>query len=78
MESSKVFTDVNNAFKAGYLSMSHYVSTITGDLQDVDESSFTISTDKLTSLLQNWNDIMSVDTEFYRFNKFVSNVSQKS
>ena len=63
-ESSKTFCDVNKAFKAGYLPMSYYVSTITGDLQDICESSFTISSDKLTSLLPNWNEIMTVETEF--------------
>ena len=63
-ENILMFKAVDDAFTAGYLSMENYVCTITGDINDVKESSFSIPIDKVDLLLPNWVEILTVNTEF--------------
>ena len=63
-ENSLIFKDVNYAFRAGYCGMENYIGTITGHINNVKESSFSIPADKISSLLPNWMESLSIDTEF--------------
>ena len=61
------FKAVDYAFTAGYLSMENYVCTITGDISEVQETSFYISSNELESSLPNWKDVLSLVSDFFEF-----------
>ena len=58
------FKSVDTSFYAGYISMENYICTLSGDVNDIQESSFSISTRAIESSLPNWADMLSVVSEF--------------
>ena len=67
MQDMVSFTPLNNVFKTGYLSMDHYVCKIKdSDLihNPNEEVSFSISVNVIRLLLPNWEEELTMNTEF--------------
>ena len=59
------FTPLDDIFTAGYLSMENYMLTIPdANLIDVEGASFAISANMIAEILPNWNELITVQSEF--------------
>ena len=59
------FTPLDDIFTAGYLSMENYMLTIPdANLIDVEGDSFVISANMMAEILPNWNELITVQSEF--------------
>ena len=57
------FKSVDDIFVGGYISIENYVCTIISELNDVQESSFSISTEDIMRVLPDWEISLSTYSE---------------